>query len=706
VARHRHDGEVSISRAEVYARDPAGGLKATDKGNLTDGAELRRVSHRLAEKLRAEGIDADPAELEAKLSAEWPKKLDQLLRELEEAEADPPAPAPPEAHGPDGSRGLYKVEGGRICRRRCPPGGPDYFEPLCNFQAAIVREEVLDDGSGENRHTFTVEGRLDDGSFLPAVSVPGRDFAAMNWPLTEWGLQAVVFAGQGARDHLRVAIQEMSRAAKRCRIYKHTGWRRDGEAWLYLHAAGAIGPEGSVATLRVELDGKLAQFRLPDPPTGKALARAIRADLHFLEFARPGLMYPLLGAVYRAALGPADFSLALVGKTGRGKSELCALAQQHEGADMNRLNLPGNWLSTATALEGLAFLAKDALLVIDDFRPGGSRSEIDSWHAKAERVLRAQGNASGRQRCWADGTVRAERPPRGLILLSGEDLPRGESLRARNLALQVRQDDFPITALTPLQQDAAAGLYAQALAGFLRWLAPQYAVVRSQLPGRHADLRREALGAETHPRTPGIVADLQLGLNYFLDFARARGVIDEEEREQLVEDGWQALLEAAADQVLEVQAQDPARRFLDLVAAVITSGRAHLASRSGTTPEKPDAWGWREVVTGAGQFARCDWHPQGQLLGWVDGEGVYLEPEGAYALAQRFGEEQGERLPLSQGQLFRRLKEQKLLASWNPDRSTTHRSLQGKNRKVLHLHSQTLYPLEESVRTVRTGDGE
>src|SRR5205823_4468651 len=139
--------------------------------------------------------------------------------------------------------------------------------------------------------------------------------------------------------------------------------------------------------------------------------------------------------------------LSLIGRTGLGKSEWAALAQQHFGADMHRLNLPGNWSSTANALEGLAFLAKDALLVLDDFKPGGSKGEIDAWHAKADRVLRAQGNSSARQRCWADGSVRVDRPPRGLILVTGEDAPRGESLRARNLILLVRPGDFAIASL-------------------------------------------------------------------------------------------------------------------------------------------------------------------------------------------------------------------------------------------------------------------
>src|SRR5262249_10346735 len=145
--------------------------------------------------------------------------------------------------------------------------GKEYPEPLCNFQARVVREELIDDGSGEARHTFTLEGKLASGEVLPAVSVPAADFAGMNWPLKEWGLSAVVFAGQGVKDHLRVALQELSREAERCRIYKHTGWRQHGNDWLYLHAGGAIGPKGTVSSLRVELDGKLTQYHLPDPPT-------------------------------------------------------------------------------------------------------------------------------------------------------------------------------------------------------------------------------------------------------------------------------------------------------------------------------------------------------------------------------------------------------------------------------------------------------
>jgi type I restriction enzyme M protein len=81
----------------------------------------------------------------------------------------------------------------------------------------------------------------------------------------------------------------------------------------------------------------------------------------------------------------------------------------------------------------------------------------------------------------ADASLRATRPPRGTILSTGEDVPRGQSLRARLLVLEFSPGDIDRQRLTPYQADSAAGKYAAALAGFLRWLAPQYEAISSRL---------------------------------------------------------------------------------------------------------------------------------------------------------------------------------------------------------------------------------
>src|SRR5262249_382680 len=154
-------------------------------------------------------------------------------------------------------------------------------------------------------------------------------------------------------------------------------------------------------------------------------------------------------------------------------------------------------------------------------------------------LFRGQGNHAGRQRMRADATLRPARPPRGLVLSTGEDIPRGQSLRARLLVLEVSPGDFgpapprPNPALSACQRDAEGGKYAAALAGFLRWLAPQYEVIRGRLRAEAIELRDRARAAGQHARTPGIIADLSLGLRYLLDFAQAVGACTDQERADL-----------------------------------------------------------------------------------------------------------------------------------------------------------------------------
>jgi hypothetical protein len=69
---------------------------------------------------------------------------------------------------------------------------------------------------------------------------------------------------------------------------------------------------------------------------------------------------PTLGAVWRSVLGAADFSVFVYGATGRFKTALAPLLQQHFGTDFTAHRLPGSWASTANFNERLAFIAKDA----------------------------------------------------------------------------------------------------------------------------------------------------------------------------------------------------------------------------------------------------------------------------------------------------------------------------------------------------------
>jgi len=54
-----------------------------------------------------------------------------------------------------------------------------------------------------------------------------------------------------------------------------------------------------------------------------------------------------------------------------------------------RNRLPGNWFSTENALEGLAFVIKDAILVVDAFAQSTYRNDADRQHRTAERLIRS-----------------------------------------------------------------------------------------------------------------------------------------------------------------------------------------------------------------------------------------------------------------------------------------------------------------------------
>ena len=478
--------------------------------------------------------------------------------------------------------------------------------------------------------------------------------------------------------------------------YRHTGWRKIGGAWHYLHAGGAIGPGGEAAEVAVSLPDALRAFALPPPGEEGDPAAAVRSSLRLLDLAPDRMTFPLLAAVYRAALGECDFALHLVGPTGVFKSELAALCQQHYGAGLDARHLPGGWASTGNALEGIAHAAKDALLVIDDFAPSGGPGDVQRLHREADRIVRAQGNHAGRQRMNRDGGLRPARPPRGLILSTGEDIPRGQSLRARLLSLEVGPGDVARDRLTACQKDAADGLYALTLAHFLKRLAPAYDELRGRLRAEAAGLRDEVLDCGQHARTPDIVAHLALGLRHFLCLARNVGAVTEQEAEGLWGRGWHALIDAAEAQAEHHTAAEPAAHFRRLLAGVLASGRGHLASPTGGVPaDCPESWGWRREDTHEGV---C-WRPQGRRVGWLDGADLYLEPEAAFAEAQELARQQGDKLSISPKTLHKRLKEKGLLKSWDEkrQRNTVRRTLEGKkDREVLHLAVDTLSLREPS----------
>ncbi len=573
-----------------------------------------------------------------------------------------------------------------------PTHDGDVLTPLTNFAAEITADITEDDGA-EVRRAFHITTRLN--GCHRTFRVPVERFGGMAWAVEHLGAGAILYPGATLKDHARVAVQMLSGDVSANTVFTHLGWRKIDDDWLYLHTGGSIGPNGPVPEISVMPgDGRLAHYELPSPPEGEVLRRAVRASLSVLELAPKVITYPVLAAAYRAPLAEASvapFSIFVAGPTGCQKTEITAIAQAHHGATFDGKNLPGNWHTTANTLEKQAFLAKDCLFAVDDFAPGGTTADVQRLHRDADRLFRAQGNRAGRGRMRPDGSLRPEYFPRGLIISSGEDVPHGQSIRARLLILEVSPGDVDLANLTKTQSQAADGVYAQAMSGYIRWLAPQIDELKKLLPARQQELRAQARSnGVAHDRTPDITASLFVGLETFLRFAAETGAVEQDDCSALLREGWDVLREVAAKQASHQASEDPARRFIELLGAAIASRQVHLADpKTNDRPSSAADWGWRSRPGSAGT---TEWIETGTRIGWVEGEDIYLDPDATFAAVQRLAREQGNALAVTQRTLLKRLSEKGLLASQEraAGRNTVRKEIAGRRRRVLHISSKVL----------------
>jgi hypothetical protein len=583
--------------------------------------------------------------------------------------------------------GQYLVQNGSMVFMKQTPFG-EAPVVLTNFTAKICEEIVRDNGKEMTIH-YRINGQLKNGANLPEVEISSGQFGSMAWVPYKWGSRAVIAAGQAAKDHLRAAVQLLSGTVPVRTVYAHTGWRLVGGTWVYLTACGGIGENGLLPHINVDLEGKLGDYAVPAVPDSCMIQKAIQSSMQLLSICPDRISIPLFAAVYLAPLCEAvlvDFSLFITGITGTKKSEISAIALAHFGKGFHGKNLPGNWISTGNALEKLAFLAKDAFLVIDDFLPKGTTSDVARMHQLAERVLRGAANKAGRDRMNADNAFRQTYLPRGLIVASGEDVPKGQSLRGRMLISEVKDGDVKLDVLTKMQGYAHEGVLTYALSGYLQWLAPKIESLKQALPKHKIELRDRALEkVSAHARTPDIVAGLMIGIESFVQYAVDSSAISPQEGAELSQRAWDVLV--ASDSVQkELQAvEDPAIRFFDLIIAAFTMGSAYLADNQGNAPaQNPDRWGWRSEVFGGVSV----WKPRGAAVGWIIGQNVYLDPDGAYAVVQKLSSTQGSSIPLTQRALQKQLHERGFLAGVDKEALTVQKQIGGTRRRVLHILAQ------------------
>ncbi|MBL8696379.1 MAG: DUF927 domain-containing protein [Planctomycetes bacterium] len=561
---------------------------------------------------------------------------------------------------------------------------------LANFDARIQSEIEFKDDQGVRR---VLELKVKIGGATRDVRVSVEDFESMAWVLTDLGATANISAIPNAKSHLRSAIQQLSGRVEKTICYAHTGWekRMDG-SWIYLHGGGAIASGVNLPHIKVELPESLTGLVLPDPPNDEQLLDAWKGASEFLSVAPDAITLPLLAFAARAPLGNLDFSLFLVGPSGAHKSSLAAILLSFWGSTGALNSLQHSWSSTTNALETIAFSAKDALLVIDDFAPSGTKSEIAAYHKNAERMLRSVGNQVGRSRLDSEANLRKTRWPRCSLVVTAEDKPSMSSIRARLVVVEMERNMVDLARLTACQAAAREGKFATILSAYVSCLAADYDSIHSKRLSRVAEIQRRVSEEKSHARLDHNYAELIFGLDLFLEFLVSRKCIDERTRVSLKSRAEESLHALATDQSASIEQASDAERFRSLLQSALRSGSCHIRTIEGATPENALALGWeRDPSSSMGDTLRT----RGNCVGWVEESDLYLDLNAALSVAQRMAGDV-DRIGATVNTLAKRLAERGylLVPETNKNRLQSRKCIAGKRQSLYRFKLDFVYESE------------
>jgi len=501
------------------------------------------------------------------------------------------------------------------------------YELIANFSARIIRQIdfVEDESLGRSFELHaTLRGRA------VTVHVPAADFEKLDWVKEQLGAEAWMIASPSMRREIPSIIQRESLGRIETeRVYTSTGWIRHDAQDVFVHASGGLGSNGLLTDLRVELPTQLNKVQLVAP--GANAPGQQQALEQLLAGLPQDVAYPLLAAIVAPPL-QVHYSMHISGQTGSFKSEVAAIAMSFYGSEFRRQSLPESWSSTANALVKCAHHARDILMVIDDFKPSHSRYGRQQQQDAFDRVIRATANQSDRSRLNRSSQHQQQYHPRGFVLSTGEELPQGQSMRARLWEGRLKPGQIRSEDLTVIQQAAHNGTYCQLMSGFIQWLAADKSAVQKQLQQR-IQHHRECFGRQSgHRQAMEVAGSLMAALEIFFQYLTTGGILPAEASQRHLQQASIIFQQGIQSMAMQVQEQDPLEQFREALQEALATGQAQLGYGSqGLRAPKEDPSPRGDDI----RLVPVDELPRPATMGCIVGQNIYLYPDTCLQLARK-----------------------------------------------------------------------
>jgi hypothetical protein len=380
-----------------------------------------------------------------------------------------------------------------------------------------------------------------------------------------------------------------------------------------------------------------------------------------------------------------NFSIFPYGRSGVFKTTLAVLMLAHYGNFDSIENL-SNFEDTANALGRRAFTLKDTLLVVDDYHPSTQRHLAQQKEAIAQRLIREFANRTERGRLNSDSTEKPRYSPRGMLLVTGEELLSLQSTLARVCVIEIAKGDIDKDRLRGLQNHAHQ--LPDAMSSYINWIL-HFGIENVQMRFKELffDFRTEAsIGRDLlHSKLLEQIAFLQFSLVNILEWMLDKRVISESQARELKDEGWKIFCKLTAEHDRRLHAEDPVSKFIDILGSLIIQRKVRIENKEDSGAP----------IGGSAE-------ERAELIGYFDNLLMYLLPSPLWNAIQKFCSSSNEYFSTSRNTLFKMLAERKFIESRDGEWRFSLRTRNGvtkviKLRRGVVLHDASTTSTEEEI---------
>ena len=285
-----------------------------------------------------------------------------------------------------------------------------------------------------------------------------------------------------------------------------------------------------------------------------------------------------LSVLYRFTDGMNRLALWIVGLSGTGKSHMAKLFQNFFG----NFPIAGekaviSWASTTKRIQHEGYYFRDALYLVDDYKPEYCRPSEATW------VLQAYADSSARSRLQRDASAAETREIRGLLFCTGEDVPdHGAGATARLIKIPYPKGEKDLERGQRCRQQRLN--YPGVMADFIRHvLANKRGLAfAARVEELQARFYREDAGKDNDVRIAGNFALLAAAFEEMADYLRDVWDGAAEAKRVFVEEHVPELRRA---NLADVSEQKASKLFLSTLAGLVQQGTVQIKGLQGLHPE-------------------------------------------------------------------------------------------------------------------------